>query len=243
MSAATKPPVKSRLTIKDAACHRLVKFLMRAYYDQEHIVVVDCLLDLQVKLQNKVTEQDLSSALHLSPKMVREILHRLRQDQLVKGVQKSEALKVTEELTSRGKRKGYTRAPTVTFTWHIDFEHVVNVIKFRHVEILEKLSKTVDKSEVFYICPTLDCENHTLSKKRSVMDLLLDGGGHGDGVFRCDKCFTHDPRTNLKQATPLIILTHSETGGSADAATAAAAKAGGASAMDLGADPNENLSV
>lgn len=57
MATVTKPPVKSRLTIKDAACHRLVRFLMRAYYETEHIVVVDCLLDLQVKNPNKSADR------------------------------------------------------------------------------------------------------------------------------------------------------------------------------------------
>lgn len=53
MSTVTKPPVKVKLSQKDEACHRLVRLLMRAYYGLEHVAIVDCLLDLQVKQANK----------------------------------------------------------------------------------------------------------------------------------------------------------------------------------------------
>lgn len=36
-----------------AECHRLVRMLMRAYYEPEHIAVIDCLLDLQHRQANK----------------------------------------------------------------------------------------------------------------------------------------------------------------------------------------------
>ena len=198
----------------------------------------------------RVTESDLSSELHLSPKLVREILHRLRQDQIVRGVQKSEAAPKVEELTSKGRKKNYTRAPTVTFMWFVDFDQLVNVIKFRHWDIFEKLNKKVDRSEVFYVCPTPHCENHSPQRKRSVMDLLLDqrtAGGATDGIFRCEVCFTIDTLTNTKHATPLVLLTHQETSSSSSSAAAAAAggsssaAAASSSALPLGVDPSENL--
>lgn len=215
----TKPPVKSKLSYKDEHCHRLVRLLMRAYYEKEHIVVIDCLLDLQIKQGNKlgVSEIDLSTELHLSPKLIREVLNRLRHDQIVKGVQKNDNIAATkiEELTAKGKRKTYQRAPTVTFTWHIDFEQLVNVIKFRHWDIFEKLNKKVDRTEVYYICPTLDCINHSLTMKKSVMDLLLEQGSNmsnnkGDGIFRCDSCFITDFTNNAKQGTPLVLVTQTD---------------------------------
>lgn len=38
---------------QDEQCHRLVRLLMRAYYEKEHVAIVDCLLDMQVKQANK----------------------------------------------------------------------------------------------------------------------------------------------------------------------------------------------
>ena len=53
MTSVTKPPVRLKLSGKDAECHRLVRLLMRAYYEKEHVAVIDCLLDMQVKQSNK----------------------------------------------------------------------------------------------------------------------------------------------------------------------------------------------
>jgi len=264
-TSVTKPPVRQKLSPKDEACHRLVRLLMRAYYQREHQVVVDCLLDLQVKQANKVSESDLSSTLHLSPKLIREILHRLRADQLVRGIQKSEARTTTEQLTSSGRRKLYTKkrpTTTVTFTWHVDFEQVVNVIKFRHYEIFQKLSAAADRSEVYYVCPTTECRFHDIRLKRNVMDLLMEqqmaggfgggagggGGGANDGVFRCTECYYTDPVTGVQESTPLALLTQAElTTGSLGAKAedtstqGSGGSGGGGGGRHRDLDPSESL--
>jgi transcription initiation factor IIE alpha subunit len=152
----------------------------------------------------RVTEQELSAALHLSPKLVREILHRLRMHQLVRGMQKSDSLvPKPDELTSRGRRKGFVRAPPVVFTWHVDFEHVVKVIQFRHSSIIAQLNpKGQRSSTALFACPTPTCHNH-----RRVLDFLKgDVEPDAQGQFRCTLCFTKDPLTGATQPTALQLV-------------------------------------
>lgn len=82
--------------------------------ESQSTAVFNCLLNLQ-KTYKSVTEGDVAAALNVNTATVREILHQLRQDHLVAGVQiKSVAAKTGEKT-----RKGYAKAPIVSYTWHI----------------------------------------------------------------------------------------------------------------------------
>lgn len=110
--------------------------------------------------------------------------------------------KKPEELSLRARRKGYTPRPTKqdSSIWYIDYHHLIQIIKYKHSDILTSLNKRREQGDVEYICPTVGCEEY--NKRKSLMDLLMSGEAKDNDGFRCPSCWT---TINDKQIHTLLI--------------------------------------
>lgn len=75
----------------DDAAELLIRLVIRAYYTDMHIVIVDCLLEERWQNGSKnqrVSTEHVSSSLDLSKEQVRDVLQNLRADGLVSGDQR-----------------------------------------------------------------------------------------------------------------------------------------------------------
>jgi len=180
------------MTPMQAAFHKLVKMVIRAYYDDIYVVVMDALLDLDHRLNHVVREVDIVATAKLGTTQVREALHRLRADQMARGKQQTEINEEIDPVTgkklkaAKGARSSQ-RSNTIDYSWYLDPDHFTKVLRFRHYMILKQLNQKVDLSDIRYVCPNPNCV--LKGQEYDQMDLLMNRPD--DGKFRCRKCIVH----------------------------------------------------
>jgi transcription initiation factor IIE alpha subunit len=188
---------------------RLVRLLVRMYYDYEACIIMDSFLLLDAKSKDKipyVTDSLIAQILNLSINKVKPHLQKFRVDNILKiynrdAVEGKNVNAATNFSSESNRRKGINKFNKYDTIYTIDYHNLSKVIKYKHFHIYQQLSKPVNKAEVFYICPTSQCPLHNI--QRSVIDLLLEGDTKQQG-FRCSACSTLNEKTGEMEATPLV---------------------------------------
>ncbi len=166
-------------TETDIECQKLFRMIVMAYYSSKHHhemeIVVDGLLACDVHSDHQVLEEKISDCVRLPMKRVGGLLASLGRDHLIQPQQMQEQL--TEEEALKRKRQKFRRG-TERRSWYIDYDLLLKVLKYRHEMISASLTKAVDKSEMFFVCPNRNCENRPRGakegKKWSLIDLLAE---------------------------------------------------------------------
>lgn len=150
----------------------LIKTVARAFYDTDHIVVIDALIT-----HSALSSPDIAVAMHLgssnSNRIVQKLVGKLREGGLV-------SIFTRQEL-----REGANR-PVAKEYYYIDYRRAIDSIKFRvhtvHEKIKAAASSTGQEEKKEYICPTCKSEYTSID----VLD-SMDPAGRGTG-FLCKRC-------------------------------------------------------
>jgi transcription initiation factor TFIIE subunit alpha len=170
---------------------RLLRTVTRAFYQTEHILVIDALL-----IHSTLSDSDLAYALQMQTKSLRKICGRLKEDGLL-SVQ-SRAEKRTDGTQSfYGTAQGPNRERLSHKDWYyINFHKAIDSIKYKmaklnkHVESLG--APTAEKKEL--VCPR--CKSQYTSLE------AMDHMDYTTGIRSCGKCghqledVDEDARTN-----------------------------------------------
>jgi len=157
--------------------------LLRTYYDQIHCIVMDAFLNMSPKGE-KVNEEVLAKELQLPLSIVHEPLNQLSMTYILKmtredrtaveeraaaqagggiaqqtgstvvGVTSSLLTSITAQSMASSNPQSSTRPRKPVLFWEVDYEQLVNVIKYRHEMILRRLEKRV---ELALACPNPKC--------------------------------------------------------------------------------------
>lgn len=147
----------------------LVKTVARAFYETEHIVVIDALVT-----HAALSSPDISLAMHLgntnSNKIVQRLIGKLREGGLVSVFTRQEI------------REGANK-PVAKEYYYIDYRRAIDSIKFRvhtvHEKIKAATSSTGQEERKEYVCPRCKSEYTAID----VLD-SMDGAGN----FLCKRC-------------------------------------------------------
>eukprot|EP00808_Paulinella_micropora_P005920 g19349.t1 len=174
----------------------LVLQIAAAYYDELTMVVLRCLLALDQKNPGRTREQDLSKELApLDQKQISFVLGRWRKDGLLQCEMKADP--VADGQKKKRDYKGSTRH--MSNCWFFQHEHLIKVVKYRHLRMLEGLSKDVDHGSQDLVCPNTGANVSPGSAgcpdpgPHSIHDVLLWKRDKSDPVFRCNYCFVTQP--------------------------------------------------
>jgi transcription initiation factor IIE alpha subunit len=137
----------------------LVRLVMRAFYEQDHIVIVDALLKWA-----PITDVDLAQRLNLQPKQVKQILVALRSEYLVHS---------SIESVKKSSRQTLEIA-----TWSIDYKLFIDTVNFR-LHHLRKELKNKELTVDTFVCPncSYQFDSYEISSELT----------HGDAII-CSKC-------------------------------------------------------
>ncbi|GAB5591539.1 hypothetical protein Unana1_06439 [Umbelopsis nana] len=143
----------------------MVARVARAFYDPKYIVVLDALN----KIGEQIKEEDLSISLKLTLRELHKLCAKLREDRLVRIIQKQEA------------RAPDQRAVPKTY-YYIDYKQFVNVVKWKMYKMQTSVRDTLrtESENKGYICP--NCQR-TYPALDAVGLLSMT-----DGLFHCEDC-------------------------------------------------------
>ncbi|EQC37268.1 hypothetical protein SDRG_05492 [Saprolegnia diclina VS20] len=122
-----------------ALVEKLVRLIARAFYSDEHIVVLEALLR-----ERFLKDDEMGNAVNLQTKQVRKICHDLEKEDMISR----------EELNDK-KLGGASKA---TY-WYIDYKHFVNVVRYRLYIIAHHLkeSEQLEIERQTFRCSNDDC--------------------------------------------------------------------------------------
>ncbi|GLE07681.1 hypothetical protein PINS_up018284 [Pythium insidiosum] len=143
---------------------KLVHLVGRAFYSDEHIVVLQALLR-----ERFLKDDDMGNAVNLQTRQVRKIINELHQDHLV-----------CEEVLN-DKRLGGSSS---TSYWYIDYKYFVEVVQYR-LYVMQEHLKENEKLEIerqTYQCKDPDCGREYTALEAQL--LLMPG----QFQFRCGHC-------------------------------------------------------
>ncbi|KAG2188925.1 hypothetical protein INT44_004067 [Umbelopsis vinacea] len=143
----------------------MVARVARAFYDPKYIVVLDALN----KIGEHMKEEDLSINLKLTLRELHKLCAKLREDRLVRIVQKQEA------------RAPDQRAVPKTY-YYIDYKQFVNVVKWKMYKMQTSVRDTLrtESENKGYVCP--NCQR-TYPALEAVGLISMT-----DGLFHCEDC-------------------------------------------------------
>mmetsp|Transcript_13937 Transcript_13937/g.40775 ORF Transcript_13937/g.40775 Transcript_13937/m.40775 type:complete len:478 (-) Transcript_13937:100-1533(-) len=145
----------------------LISAAARAFLEDEAVCIIDVLLR-----DKYLRDDDMGPRLSLPAKQLRRMLQFLQEQQLVK-------FELVDDLSSGGSQ--------ATKFWYIDYNHAVNVIRFRLFLLKKKLEQAElrARSSSMYLCPgyrTKACNGrYTETEAQQVVD-------HETGLFLCQEC-------------------------------------------------------
>lgn len=148
---------------------RLVRLVIRAFYQPEHYLVMDILAKYPC-----VTEDDLLQLLRFEVKKLRTILSYLKKDKLIKNIQRIESV---------GNHNGDKKNISVQY-YYINYTVFVNVVKYKLDRMREKMQSEERRvrNRTSYICPNCQKTFSDLDVDR-LMDVV-------EGVLKCSMCYT-----------------------------------------------------
>lgn len=148
---------------------RLVRVVARAFYQPQHILVLDILAKYPC-----VTESDFIDVLkmHSGQKQLRQALTFLKKDKLIKSLQKMEK----EESSLEGEKV------KMVHYYYINYKQFVNVVKYKLDQMRKKIEAEERKvqNRMSYNCPGCKSTFSDLD-----VDRLFDPK---DGNLRCSYC-------------------------------------------------------
>jgi transcription initiation factor IIE alpha subunit len=136
----------------------LVRLVMRAFYEQEHIIIVDYLLK-----EGPQNELDLAKSLNVQPKFLKSKLVELKADYLLQN-------------TTVAQKKSSKQIVEIV-TWHINFKLFIDTVKYRF-DRLRKDVKALQQTVELYACMNCGFEYGAYE----IHDL------YQDGQFICSHC-------------------------------------------------------
>ncbi|KAL9642197.1 hypothetical protein ABK040_007199 [Willaertia magna] len=141
--------------------YMLVKYVMRAFYETEHIIVVDALLDYQSHQIDEVREADLAKKVNLQLKTIKKALNELRSDFLV-----------VSEPKPVERKKGQKKFSKDEMYWKIDYKQFINAVRYKLYRISEEV-KTKEKEEMKFVCKGCH-EEYSCFDANKLYDFMTD---------------------------------------------------------------------
>ncbi|CAI5734799.1 unnamed protein product [Peronospora destructor] len=143
---------------------KLVKLVGRAFYSDEHVVVLGALIR-----EKFMKDDEMGNAVNLQTRQVRKIMNELHQDNLV-----------CEEVLN-DKRSGGSSS---TSYWYIDYKYFVDVVQYRLYLMHEHLK---DSEQLEIERQTFQCSDPECGREYTALEaqLLLMPGQF---QFRCGHC-------------------------------------------------------
>ncbi|RMX62149.1 hypothetical protein DD238_004709 [Peronospora effusa] len=143
---------------------KLVKLVGRAFYSDEHVVVLGALIR-----EKFMKDDEMGNAVNLQTRQVRKIMNELHQDNLV-----------CEEVLN-DKRSGGSSS---TSYWYIDYKYFVDVVQYRLYMMHEHLK---DSEQLEIERQTFQCSDPECGREYTALEaqLLLMPGQF---QFRCGHC-------------------------------------------------------
>lgn len=138
---------------------RLLQHFIRKFYDTQHIIVVDILLEKLLMF-----DSELCASLKILPKEFSKIIFRLREDKLLR-----------QETKIENRENNYQEIRQV---FYINYKEVRDVIKYKVFKMTKQLEGEMGKSEEIFVCTT--CK-----KEFSILDAQSLMSGF---LFKCDEC-------------------------------------------------------
>jgi transcription initiation factor IIE alpha subunit len=134
----------------------IVGIVVRSFYDEDAVVVMDGLLILT--RQGGIKDQDLAQQLNLQNKLVRRQLVQLENDNLVRSVERKEM---------HGNREVNVQY------WHVDYKLAVDAVKLRLRRMKKALEEAPVQRTMQYVCNRCidDDERHPTWDEFSVQEL------------------------------------------------------------------------
>ncbi|EGG14661.1 transcription factor IIE [Cavenderia fasciculata] len=142
----------------------LVRMLIRAFYTDEYIIVIDAVL----RQKKRVKEDEIANQINIPFKYCRKILMDLRGDSILKS----------QEVKEEGKGPG-DRAIT-TQLWYLDYSHIIDIIKYKMYMVRKMMeAEKTQKFDLQYKC--VACAK--LFSAYDIPQLLTP-----EGDLCCDRC-------------------------------------------------------
>ncbi|EGC33203.1 hypothetical protein DICPUDRAFT_56584 [Dictyostelium purpureum] len=144
----------------------LVKMVVRAFYQDDHAVVIDGLL----REKKRIKDEDLARKLRINQKHVRKLLMELKGDSMVKSMD--------VKIEAKGPHE---RGQTVLL-WYIDYKLIIDIVKYKFYMIRKKMeSIKLQKIDI----PTYRCVQCNTSFTALDVPKLLS---METGALECDVC-------------------------------------------------------
>eukprot|EP00866_Antonospora_locustae_P001966 jgi/Antlo1/1966/138 len=143
----------------EEAMKRLLQYFIRKFYDTQHIIVVDVLLEKLLMF-----DSELCASLKILPKEFSKIVFRLREDKLLR-----------QETKIENRENNYQEIRQV---FYINYKEVRDVIKYKIFKMTKQLEGDMGKSEEIFVCTT--CK-----KEFGILDAQALMSGF---IFKCDEC-------------------------------------------------------
>ncbi|KAG2387288.1 hypothetical protein C9374_001620 [Naegleria lovaniensis] len=147
----------------------LLRMVVRAFYEDVHVVVMDALLHYQTNQIDEIREGDLVKKVNLQPHVVKKALLDLYNDSIV----------VKEEKATE-RKKGQKKYPFKSECfWRIDYEQCINSIRYKLYLVSQEVKKKVQANPT-YVCSGCyeEFESYDTAK-------LLD---YSTGLLICNLC-------------------------------------------------------
>ena len=192
------------LSALEVECHRLLRLIVRAYYDPLHVLVVESLLHLvRVPSLKLLNDSAIAAQIGLSVRVVRSALGDLKNDQLIHATAISNERTDAEKdaLSERLIRRGVVRRERFDGAFSVDCEMLLMIVKYRHSAIHTALNMRHDETGVSYECVTPSCPMRGIA--RPLINLLVEAPGQSD--FRCQSCQRTNDRGELEYS-PLVSV-------------------------------------
>ncbi|KAL0481006.1 transcription initiation factor TFIIE subunit alpha [Acrasis kona] len=141
---------------------RLVKLVMRAFYEQEHIIIMDSLLKW-----GPMTDAELSKRLNLLPKFVKSKLTELKSEYMLQN--KIEVKKKSSKQTIE------------TVTWSLDLKLFVDTVKYRLYKLKQEVVIQQQTHEEY------QCKNEACGMQYNAYDIVKISDFY-TGTATCEHC-------------------------------------------------------
>lgn len=148
--------------------YKLVQFIVRAFYDDVHVVVMEALLNYQTSEINEVREADLVKKVNLRPKTVTQALNELKADFIV--------VRDTKPVEKKKGQKKFTKEEVY---WKIDYKQFLDAVRLRMKILANEVSKK-EKADPTYVCTSCN-EEYTAFQVARLLDM-------NTGCLFCSVC-------------------------------------------------------
>ena len=170
----------------------LIKTIVRAFYTDDCVCIIDVLLR-----DKYLRDDDMGPRLSLPVKQLRRTMEYLHREMLVR-------YELVDDLAAGGSQQ--------TKFWYVDYNHCVNVIRWRVFKLKQQIAKTEvsARSSSSYVCPNYRKKvcNGTYSELEAQQ--VLD---YETGLFLCQECvkqFANHPEPPPKSSYTLEVIDSSK---------------------------------